>query len=55
MLARFDLFRSYARLCEERSHDASDVRSMMEWREAAVQWKRLANSAADEDRGETAA
>ena len=54
MLARFDLFRSYARLCEERAHEASDARSMMEWGEAAVQWQRLANSAAKEDRGEAA-
>ena len=55
MLARFQLFRSYARLCEERSREASDPRSMMEWGEAAVQWQRLANTALEEDRDEAAA
>ena len=49
MLVRFDLFRSYARLCEKKSHEASDARSMTEWGEAAVQWQRLADSAAKED------
>ena len=46
---------SYARLCEERSHKASDVRSMMERAEAAVQWRRMANTALEEDRDEAAA
>ena len=55
MLARFEVFQSYARLCEERSHKASDVRSMMEWGEAAVQWRRMADTAVEEDRDEAAA
>jgi hypothetical protein len=55
MLARFDLFRSYARLCEERSRAASDIRTMVEWAEAAVQWQTLANTAAVQDRDKPAA
>lgn len=55
MLARFELFRCYARLCEERSHKASNPRSMMEWGEAAVEWHRLAIAAAEEDRDEATA
>jgi hypothetical protein len=50
MLARFDLFRTYARLCQERSWAAFDAREMMEWGEAAARWQRMAYIAEEEDR-----
>jgi len=49
MLTRFELFRKYARICEENAERSLDARSVVEWQDAAREWSRIAREAANED------